>query len=375
MWGIEALKQDFDVSLITGGAVNLERLNPYYGTHLSRDDFRILQAPMPFGLRRSARFAALRGAFLQRFLQRVAGDFDVMLSAYNACDFGVPGIQFIADFSFIEEWRQSLDPRLRGQNRWVYGDSILRRAYLGLCSLVSPLDREAWKRNLTVANSNWSAEMLRREFGIEARTVYPPVTGEFPAIPWEQRESGFICIGRVMPEKRMDVVIRILEKVRRAGHDVHLHILGGLDDSPFGRNLKDLASRHPWVYLEGRTFGQKKKDLMAGHRFGINGRQNEPFGIAPAELVKAGAITFVPASGGQVEIVDHPALTFEDDEDAVRKIVAVLDSPSMQNDLRAHLARGAARFSVDRFKQEIREIVREFLRGRGDVEQARTGPA
>ncbi len=86
----------------------------------------------------------------------------------------------------------------------------------------------------------------------------------------------------------MDAVIRILEKVREAGHDVHLHILGGLDDSPFGARLQELAAPRPWVSLEGRTFGRKKLELMAGHRFGINACENEAFGIAPAELVKAG---------------------------------------------------------------------------------------
>lgn len=62
----------------------------------------------------------------------------------------------------------------------------------------------------------------------------------------------------MVPEKRMDAVVRILEKVREAGHDVHLHILGGLDDSSFGARLQELAAWRPWVKLEGRTFGQKK---------------------------------------------------------------------------------------------------------------------
>src|SRR5690348_14881388 len=163
LWGIEALKRDFDVTLVTGGPVDLDRLNKYYGTNLERDEFRILYAPMPFGLFRSTRFAALKGAFLQRYLQRVAPDFDVMVSAYNACDFGRPGIQFIADFSFVSEWRQKLDPAVAGHRDWWYGDSPLRRAYLGLCRQVAPSEPAAWKLNLTVANSDWSGQLLQRE--------------------------------------------------------------------------------------------------------------------------------------------------------------------------------------------------------------------
>lgn len=361
LWGVEALKRDFNVTLITGGVVDLGRLNAYYGTRLDAQEFSIRTVRMPLGLHRSAKFAGLRGAFVQRYIKRVAREFDLMISTYNPCDFGVPGVQFIADFSFIDEWRDQLHPELNTERRWWYGDSLLRRSYLGLCGAIAPVNREPWKQNLTVANSDWSGNLLRREFGIESRTLYPPVAAEFPVVPWEQKENGFVCVGRIVPEKRMDAVIRILDKVRAAGHDVHLHILGGLDDSPFGVTLLRMAVQRGWIRIEGRTFGQRKIDLMAGHRFGINACENEAFGIAPAELVKAGCITFVPASGGQQEIVDHPMLTIGNEEDAAGKICSVLSSVTLQEDLRRHLAGQAQKFSVQNFQAGLRQVVSEFL--------------
>ena len=127
----------------------------------------------------------------------------------------------------------------------------------------------------------------------------------------------------------MDAVIGILHQVRQHGFDIHLHILGGLDDSPFAKKVQALASRpRDWVFLEGRVAGKTKRELMARHRFGINGRKSEPFGIAVAELVKAGCLTFVPNGGGQTEIVDHPSLIFENDDDAIQKIVVRAAEPS-----------------------------------------------
>ena len=363
LWAIEALKQDYDVSLITGGCVDLRRLNGFYGTSLESGDFTILYAPLPLGLRYTSKFAALQGHLIQRYIQRVAPSFDLLISAYNLYDFGVRGIQFLADFSFIDKWRLTLHPALGNWETWWYGDSPLRRAYLGLCRLISPSNPEAWKRNLTLANSDWGAALLRREFGIEARTVYPPVSEEFSPIPWEERENGFVCIGRVVPEKRMDAAIRMLYRVRQHGHDVHLHILGGLDGSPYAKQLKKLGEENrDWVFLEGLTYGERKRDLLARHQYGINARENEPFGIAPAEMVKAGGIVFVPNGGGQVEIVNHPALIYEDDADAVRKIEAVLANAALQGSLREHLSQGAQRFSVERFREAIRDVVSEFLR-------------
>jgi glycosyltransferase involved in cell wall biosynthesis len=362
LWTLEALKGKYGVSLITDGDVDLPRLNECYGTNLKRTDFSILRVPLPIGLRRTTRFAALRGHFIQRFCQRVAPRFDLMISTYNPCDFGVRGIQCIADFSFDEVLRPAFDPVGPGWKAHWYRDSLLRRVYLKLCSSISRSNPEAWKKNLTLVNSNWSAKLMRQRYGLEARTLYPPVADGFPSIPYSERENGFVCIGRLVPGKHIDRVIEILSRVRRRGHDVHLHIVGGAVDSQYVRALKELCRKHrDWVFLEGAVFGERKKELIAKHRFGISGRTHEAFGIAVAEMVKAGCIVFTPNGGGQVEIVDHPDLVYSDVDDAVLKIERVLESASMQEGLRRHLSRAAQRFSVENFQRGIRDAVAKFL--------------
>jgi len=362
LWALEALKDEYDISLITDGDVDLPRLNACYGTNLERTDFSIFRVPLPIGLRRTTRLAALRGHLIQRFCQRLAPRFDLMISTYNPCDFGVRGIQCIADFSFDEVLRPVFDPVSRGWKAHWYRDSLLRRAYLKLCNNVSRSNPEAWKKNLTLANSNWSAKLMRHRYGLEARTLYPPVADGFPSIPYSERENGFVCIGRLVPEKCMDAVIEILSRVRGRGHDVHLHIVGGADDSQYARALKELCREHrEWVFLEGAVFGEEKKELIAKHRFGISGRRHEPFGIAVAEMVKAGCIVFTPNGGGQVEIVDHPDLVYSDGDDAVLKIERVLESAPMQEGLRRHLSRAGESFSVENFQRGIRDAVAEFL--------------
>jgi glycosyltransferase involved in cell wall biosynthesis len=119
------------------------------------------------------------------------------------------------------------------------------------------------------------------------------------------------------------------------------------------------------VFLEGRVAGEAKRELMARHKFGINGCKREAFGIAVAELVKAGCITFVPNGGGQTEIVDHPALTFENGDDAVRKIVAALQGPLLQTELSEHLRKRSQYLSVERFQETVRTLVAELLGEKG----------
>jgi len=377
LWTIEALKRDYHVTLVTCGRVDLARLNAYYGTDHQPGEFTVHEIRMPLRLHRAAKFAALRGAWFTRECRYMAARFDVITTHYNPIDLGVPLIQFVADFSFAPRLQRALDPNITTERRWWYGDTILRRAYLGLCDRLAPPYTEDWKRNVTVANSRWTAGVLEKEFGIIAsRVQFPPVPGSFPAVPWNERENGFVCIGRVVPEKRMDAAIGILHEVRQQGFDVHLHILGDLDDSPFAKKVQALASRHrEWVFLEGRVGGEEKRELMARHKFGINGREREPFGIAVAELVKAGCITFVPNGGGQTEIVAHPMLTFKDQGDAVGKIQAVLSSLPLQEHLRVHLAAQAQELSAEKFMNTVRGLVSEFLNDNQGVSQpAAEGP-
>jgi len=325
---------------------------------------------MLLGFHRWARFTALQSAFFHRYVRRVGPEFDVMISAYNPCDFGVPGVQLIGDFTFSRQLYLTMHSALRDYRRWWYGDSLLRTAYLGLCRSICRPDPDGWRRNVTVANSNWTRDLMGREFGIEARTVYPPVAEDFPQVPWEEREDGFLCVGKIVPEKRTDAAIRILSGVRERGYNVHLHILGGLDGSPYARRLKKLAeANRGWVFLQGMTYGERKKHLLAGHRYGIHACENEAFGIALAEMAKAGCITFAPNGGGQREILNHPLLTFSDEEDAVRKIDAVLASDALKAVLRQHLAARGRVFSAEKFASSVRAVVFEFLEQKGIISQ------
>lgn len=368
MWLLQALRADYDVSLITCGPVDLQRLNGYYGTVLAPEDFRLLRVCLPPGVTEH-RFNMLQGHILQRYCQRVARRFEVMISAYNPLGFGVRGIQCIADFCFMPEWRFGLHAALRDHRRWWYADSPLRRAYVGLANLISRRDINDLRDDTFVANSRWSQHLLKEKLNIESLLVYPPVSDDFPRLPWDQREDGFVCVGRVLPEKRVDALVEILRKVRERGHSIHLHILGGIGESDFGRKIKDLGSLHrDWVFLEGKVEGARKKEMTSRHRWGIHGCTSEAFGIAVAEMVKAGVIPFVPNAGGQTEIVNSSDLVYAADDEAVDKIDAILRDPSKQQSLRKHLEVAGEKFSNRSFMNGMLDIVSDFIRSRDSME-------
>ncbi len=367
MWVMQALKDDYEVSLITTGEVDLEGLNKYYGTSLRPHEFHIRQAPLPGFLCNISGAAALRGAFYQRYCLKIAHEFDVLVSAYNIVDFGVPAIQCIADFSWSEDIRKDLHPIPLGTRGKFHSNALLRRVYLSVVgSIAKPRQRNPFAgKDLILANSKWTAGIIMAKYGKELGVLYPPVVDWVSDPSIKDRENGFVCIGRIAPEKRIERIIEILGLVKTRGHDIHLHIIGSVDDSSYARFIEDVCSKErDWIKFEGLCVGMGKMALIRQHRFGIHGCQGEAFGIAVAEMVKAGCITFVPEKGGQAEIVDHPSLAYDSVEDAVTKIDSILRDEAKQAELRSHLASRSKMFSSEIFVKQIRVIVEDFLRAR-----------
>ena len=114
-------------------------------------------------------------------------------------------------------------------------------------------------------------------------------------------------------------------------------------------------------FLDDECTTQFVRRLMATHRYSIHGMREEHFGMAAAELARAGAIVWVPRGGGQMEIVGRePALMYEMDDDAVQKISSTLTNTAEQQRLRALLATTCEQFSTEHFMRQVRDVVNEF---------------
>ena len=103
-------------------------------------------------------------------------------------------------------------------------------------------------------------------------------------------------------------------------------------------------------------------ELIEESRYGIHGMENEHFGMAVAELQRAGCVTFVHNSGGPVEIIGgREEQLYRDEEEAAAKIDAVLSSEVLQTELHQHACSRRELFTLERFQDEIRAAVREML--------------
>lgn len=347
-WIAEALKASHDVTIVVPDPkLSVLELNAYFGTSFLAEEARMEYVSMPPLLHHTQRLVLLKKHLLLRHCTRIAKNFDLVIYASGEADFGVRGIQYI-HFPITSA---------NGGSRGIF--AVI---YEVLCRGISGYSLERVRANLTLTNSLWTAEAIRRAYDLEALVLHPPVPEDYPSVPWESREDGFLCVGRIVREKRVDRVVSILKKVRERGWDVHLHLVGKPHDPKYWRSLaRLLKTETSWVSVEGSLSRRDLVGLLVRHKFGLHGMDYEHFGIAVGEMTKAGCVVFVPSGGGQLEIVNDERLTYSDEASAVDKICAVLSSEKLQSELRTQLARSSKEFSSAIFSESMRKIVQDFL--------------
>ena len=357
-WMVQALKDVHDVTVCTQVPIDFAAVNRFYGTAIRPSEVAV--APAPSSLARLIEplplpLALLKTALFLRRLPELVGTHDVLISGSNEVDFGRPGIQYI-------HYPWTLRPR--PDLRWYHLEPLLA-PYYRVCDALARFSTDGARLNLSLVNSDWTGGLMCRRYGVATRTLYPPVAAPCAEEPWEARQNGFVCVGRIAPEKEIERVIDIVARVREAQPDVRLHIVGTPDAYPgYARRIRRQARAHAqWITLHENLSRAELLRLMAGQRFGIHGMRQEHFGVAVAEMVSAGALVFVPADGGQVEIVGgEERLLYRTRDEAVAKIRRVLGDPSERQRLLEALAARRGLFSIDRFVRSIREIVASFPR-------------
>lgn len=362
-WMLQALSADHDVTVLSWWPVDVAPINRFFGTTLRSGSFATHVVPaswrrIPDSLPVPA--ALLRSSLLMRYTRRMIDDFEVIVGVHNETDYGRRGIQYV-------HYPTYLRPRPEVDLRWYHRAGPLLNTYYAAADRLADFSLDRMKANLTLANSYWTAARIRNFLGIDAATLYPPVLAATAPSPWDKRHRGFVAMGRISPEKEYERVMRIVARVRAYVPDLTLTVIGTWDAMAQGyyQSLVTLAATLDpgghWITFRRDLPREEVQRVLANTRYGIHGMREEHFGMAPAEMVRAGMIVWVPDGGGQVEIVgEAPQLRFATDDQAVDVISQVINDQGEERRLREHLAVQGERFSTERFTTAVREIVASF---------------
>lgn len=344
---LEALSSEHDVTLLTGRRPDLSRLDDRYGTCTAGTDIELL-GPVVKRLVDDMRFYRIRHAVYARAARRRADAYDGVVSAFN--ELTVPGgaLQYVHHPLF----RCPSSPE---QDTKPFG-----RTYDAIARAIAKFEPT---HGHMVTNSEWMASVLESCRGVRPEVVYPPVSvSDVSGRPWDERENGFVAVGRIALDKQTDLAIDIVEGLRQRGHDLSLHLVGAVSDTQYAADVQRRAESLDFVTLHGSIPRDDLNALLGSVRYGLHTKRYEHFGMAVAEMVAAGMLPFVPASGGQVEIVGNiDDLMYSAPEDAIEKIESVLQSHDQQQRLLESLPDPESRYSRDRFASEIRAQTNAWL--------------
>lgn len=208
-----------------------------------------------------------------------------------------------------------------------------------------------------IAISRFIARRIWKAYRRESTVIYPPVDVEY-FVPGGQREEFYLTASRMVPYKRIDVIIDAFAGIP----DRRLIVIG---DGPDFSRLKARAG--PNVEFLGHQPMLVLRDHLQRARAFLFAAE-EDFGIAPVEAQACGTPVIGYGRGGLVETVrglEDPSPTgvffTEQEPDAVRQAVARFEQsggPITAGACRAN----AMRFEPGRFQREFRDYVDARLR-------------
>jgi len=339
----EALQDAHDVTLFTLSHPPLAALNRLFDTDAAvpvrtPPGDRLLGRAFAAAADRAGPLLAVRSVLLYRFFRRHAAAYDAAVSTANEFALPIPSVQYVHYPQFNGRAVGDTDaPRL--DRLWS------RLAGVGGGRLPSDA--------ALVANSSWTADVVAERYGRRPTVVHPPVDPIRGETDWADREDGVVVAGRIAPDKRTLDAIRIVDAVRERGPDLHLHVVGSAAPAyrSYVERVERAAAERTYVSVETDVPRRRLESLLTGHKYGLNAKPDEHFGMTVAEYVAAGMVAFAPDSGGQRDVLagDDRRL-YESVPDAAAKIAAAVEAgatPSLARD----------RFASERFHRRVRDLV------------------
>lgn len=181
------------------------------------------------------------------------------------------------------------------------------------------------------------------------------------------RRHRILSVGRLVPRKGVDLVIRALPYLREAGFDdVELLIVGGGGDTgalhtdPEVRRLLDLAAElgvAGQVSLQGQVSRAEMPGIFRSADAVVCAPWYEPFGIVPLEAMACGVPVVAAAVGGLRDTVVDRATGLHvpprDPEAIASALSMLLEDPALRAELgQAGQQRARTRYSWDRVAAE-----------------------
>lgn len=220
------------------------------------------------------------------------------------------------------------------------------------------------KPRLLLANSTWTARLIRDLFGLESRVLHPPVDVEFYRYDGRKKEKIIVTISRLTPEKNLHE----LPKIASMLSDYEWFLVGTAGSGMEKRVSRRVISRIRSEVVKSNTRNfhllidlprRELRDLLQRAMFYVHPRFKEHFGIAIVEAMSAGVIPIVYRDGGAWYDIasligeDLGYLSIED----IPRIVRRLEESGIQDDYSKRAVQQAELYSTRVFRERFSDYL------------------
>ncbi len=352
-WVLQALAAEREVMLVTEQRVDWREIDAAFGTTL-QTQANLSAQRLPAAWRVSLRAAPGRGhrlrrAVLERFARQLAVQENAMrwISTCDEMRLPHPGFQYVHFPRLPDSGERTKWHRLPGAAR-VH--ELVSRA-LEAGAATSERDHVTW------VNSQFTAAAWHRIYGTSCEVIYPPVPPllrETDLRPWAEREQRVVCVGRIIWWKGLERVLRIVAAARERGASLRLVFAGRWDCGARERREIEQRMREAGAELQVGLAREELGALLATSRYGLHGMNEEPFGIAVAEMQDAGLVVLAPTEGGPAEILGDDRQLYCSDDEASEKLLRICRDDTQQQELHQRALSRRGLFSRERFVGAIR---------------------
>lgn len=193
-------------------------------------------------------------------------------------------------------------------------------------------------------------EFFGREFPGSSSVIYNGVRlSDFSAeAPFQHSKPYILAIGRHVPQKGFDQLIRALALLRQQGRLHHDLLLAG--DGSHHDELKRLAAdlrlESAIVFL-GRVDRPRTVALFKGCSFFVLPSRHEPLGIVNLEAMAAGKAIVATRVGGVPELITHDENGLLVENNDVQGLGHAIDEIMHNTRLRENLAQNNSRYAAN----------------------------
>ncbi len=199
--------------------------------------------------------------------------------------------------------------------------------------------------DILVANSKNVQARIKKFYRRDSVIIYPPV--DIKIKNKKDKKDYFLTVGRLVRGKGIEIIIETCTKL-----NLLLKVVG---QGPELVNLKHASN----IEFMGQVSDEELARLYAGAKATIVASEDEDFGIVPVESMACGTPVIAPKSGGYLEtIIDNKTgILYETGHlvEALKKFQVL----SFESQV---CRKQAEKFSKDRFKKEVLELCRNYLK-------------